>query len=406
MNGLLTLLSHDWAGLALAGLVAGSGWLWLRFARTRGWRWGRWLGAVWLVVAALLTLGAGYHLVHMAQVRAQYPPPGKLVDVGGYRIHLLAEGDAQGRPTVVWMPGAHGAGFTLHHLHRALREQTRSILVDRPGSGWSDIGPLPRTTAGEAEEVFTALQAAGERGPFLLVGHSLGGLLVANIARRHPESIAGVVLLDATPPDAINYAPPNPFLAQMRRDAVLALLQRLFGLHTDLAEKLWPPSPEARRIGALTEQHLGTAGQAVRAIEDGARSMAANASIFAELAPGGMGWDNTVYDGDLGDLPVFLVAPGELQEFSSVAKAMAEAGSAVDRAALDAQRLRRFYLRTRERYMAVSSRAQRIYAPKGTGHNFPYEAPEFVVGVLRGIVAGGTEPQAGPAGLVERAPGS
>ena len=91
--------------------------------------------------------------------------PGKLVDVGGDRMHVLAEGEAHGQATVVWMPGAHEAGYALYHLDAGMRREARSILIDRPGSGWSDPGPFPRTTAAEAEEVVRALERAGEKGP-------------------------------------------------------------------------------------------------------------------------------------------------------------------------------------------------------------------------------------------------
>lgn len=388
MNSMLSLLSHDWAGLVPAVVLMALGAWWWRKSRLKRSIWRAASSSIVLGVGVLLAVAAVYHLMHMSRVRSEHPAPGKLVDVGGYRIHLLAEGDARGKPAVVWMPGAHGAGFYFHHLHRALRAEARSILIDRPGAGWSDIGPFPRTTAGEAEEVVKALEQAGEAGPYVLVGHSLGGLLMANIARRHPDKVASVVLLDATPPDAINYAPPNPFLSQMRRDAMWSAVQKLFGLHSDVVERLSgsEPDPATQRIIALTAARLGSAYHEVRAIEDGARAMTANASIFDELRPGGMDWHNTVYDGDLGDLPVYLVAPGELQELASMSKAMVNEGGAASRAALDAQRLQRFYQRTRERYMAASTRTQRIYAPQGTGHNFPYETPEFVIETIRRVL--------------------
>jgi pimeloyl-ACP methyl ester carboxylesterase len=77
-------------------------------------------------------------------------------------VHVLAEGQARdGRPPVVWFAGGHAGGFAMHHLHRAFRGETRSILIDRPGTGWSDAGPFPRTTAREADEMVLALERAG-----------------------------------------------------------------------------------------------------------------------------------------------------------------------------------------------------------------------------------------------------
>lgn len=392
MNALLAFLGHDASGLAIAALVIAVGVVLWRLARRPG---RRALGvAAYAVVAvgAVLAAGASYHLVHVSQVRAKYPVPGRLVDVGGYRIHVLAEGEAKGRPTIVWMPGAHSAGYAMYHLHAAMRREARSILIDRPGSGWSDAGPMPRTTPREAEEVVAALAAAGEKGPFVFAGHSFGGLLVANVARRHPELTAAVVLIDATPPDAINYCPPNPYLEDMQRSATIATLQRAFGLHGDLARRLFakPEPPEWQKITRIIEAELGEAGVAMKAIEDSPRTMAANRSSFEELKRGGLGWDEMVYDGDLEGLPVYLVAPPRMAEFNVVSGSILP-----DAKTREQQRLLRFYEATRERYLATSSRSVRVYAPDGSSHNFPYEHPQFMIETMRRVLADVTAPPAG-----------
>lgn len=390
-NVVLSFLSRDWAGTALAAAVALPGVACLGIGQAGGTAWIVGIGVALIGVAVLLAIGSLWHLVHMARIRALHPPPGRLVNVGGHRVHVLAEGEAGGKPAVVWMPGGHAAGFAFHHLHRALREETRSILIDRPGTGWSDVGPFPRTTAREAQEVIAALQAAGEAGPLVLVGHSFGGLLMANVARRWPARVAALVMVDATPPDTIIYGPRIPGLQQMRSGAVLNALPRLFGIHLDFAERKQrrQAPPAYKRILDLYKERLGEADATMRAVESGTRSACAGASIFAELSASGLAevaWETVVYEGDLGDLPVLLVAPGSMtdEEFEAVAQMIdqqAGSGRAVDR-----DRLRRFYARSRERYLAISSRAQRIYAPAGTGHNFPYETPEFLADVVRSVL--------------------
>ena len=386
MNALLSFMSHDWAGLAIAVVIVAVGGGLVVAARRRRSRPPRLVG--WLVIAlgGVLAAGATYHLARAAQIRAQYPAPGKMVDVGGYRLHVLAEGEARGQPAIVWMPGGHGGGFGFYHLHAAMRGEARSILIDRPGSGWSDAGPFPRTTPREVEEVIAALRNAGEQGPFVFAGHSFGGLLLANIARRQPELAAAVVLLDATPPDALNYAPPNPFIDDMFREATIGMFQRAFGVHGDLLQRVFPQQepPEFARVSRLVEQQLGAAGRTLRAVEDSPRKFAANRSSFEELRRGGLGYEETVYDGDLGDLPVYLVAPPRMAEFETVAKEILGANTTPEQR--EAARLRRFYTLTRERYMHVSSRAVRVYAPDGSGHNFPYEHPQFVVETMRRVL--------------------
>ena len=388
-NVILSFLSRDWAGLACGAVVGLLGAALVATGRPAGAGWA--IGVVIAIIGGLLAIGALWHLVHVARVRALHPPPGRLVDVGGYRVHVFAEGEVRGKPSVVWMPGGHAAGFAFHHLHRVLREETRSILIDRPGTGWSDVGPFPRTTAGEAHEVISALDGAGEEGPFVLVGHSFGGLLMANVARRWPARVAALVMVDATPPDTIIYGPRIPGLKQMRSGAVLNALPRLFGIHRDFAERRQRrhAPPAYKRILDLVDERLGEAAAAMRAVEGGTRSACAGASIFAELSASGLAevaWETVVYEGDLGDLPVLLVAPGTMtdEEFEAVAQMIdqqAGSGRAVDR-----ERLRRFYTRSRERYMTISSRSRRVYAPAGTGHNFPYEAPEFLADVVRSVL--------------------
>ncbi|MGX1543791.1 alpha/beta fold hydrolase [Streptomyces adustus] len=344
-NSLLALLSRDWLGVAVALVVAAVGGCLVAVGTV----WALSLGGLAVAVGALLLAGAVRHLVLVAREQRRDPPPGRLVEVAGHRMHVLAEGEAGGGPTVVWMPGGHAPGAEFRELHTMLRARTRSVLVDRFGTGWSDVGPFPRTTAGEAEELLAALERAGERAPFVLVGHSFGGLLLANVARRRPDLVAGLVLLDPTPLEVIAFAPPSRQLARMRRRLLLTAVRQLFGLH--------------RGPG-------GRIGQSCAA-----------ASIFAELSPSGLagvGWETVVYDGDLGDLPVVLVIPRDLIGGEAV----------LDRARdpVEAERIVRFYLRSRVRYLAVSTASRLVHTPDGTGHDFPREAPEFVADVVGELV--------------------
>lgn len=370
----LAFLSRDWAGLLLAALIACVG----GATMSAGARWSLGAGGVVMAVALLLASGSLRHLIHVARVRARYPAPGRLVDVGGFRLHVLAEGEAAGKPAVVWLPGSHSCGFALHHLHRLVRADARSILIDRAGTGWSDIGPFPRTTAREALEVLGALEGAGERGPFILAGHSFGGLLAANIARQKPELVAAVVLLDATPTDTIIYGPRLAELGQARRAATWTALRHLFGFHRDQHTSRNGQNPALARLLDLIADCLGAEGVVARALETSARAPCATASIFRELTAEGLarvGWETAVYDGDLEGLPVFVVAPRDMVE-------LATSPLAAD-GAVEAARMRRIFAVTRERYLASSSLSRRVYAPEGTGHNFPYEAPEFVAEVVR-----------------------
>ena len=379
------LLAHAWGGVVIALAVGAAAWALLAWGRRsasphRGLV--KLIGWVVGAVSALLLVGAVASLVTVMRLGSQHPPPGELVDVGGYRMHILAEGDPRGGPTVVWIPGAHAQGLALHHLHASLRNETRSILFDRPGTGWSDPGPFPRRTATEAEELATLLERAGERGPFVLAGHSYGGLLAANFARRYPERTAAVVLLDASPPDAFIYAPVYGAgaLEQLVRDGEREGLAKLFARWSDPEPAMAESDTEIGRILRLQNELLGDVKPAMDANRRRPATSFAQASIFHEFGPGTVTAavpDIVVYDGELGDLPVLVVIPDE------------DPAAIIDPLGLEAaaaERAKNFFKRARVRYLEVSSDARLIHTPPGTGHNYPYETPEFVVEVVRGLL--------------------
>lgn len=382
-DALLAFLSLDSAGLIVAApLVAGGLWLLLRGRRPLDAEKGeparkarRWPGILLLAIGGLIAVGAVKHLIDVARVRSAFPPPGQFVSVEGASIHVLAEGPRSARPTLVWFGGGHAPGLSMAHLHRRMRGAFRSVLMDRPGTGWSDAGRFPRSTAREADEMWAALNAAGERGPVLLIGHSFGGLLAANMARRQPERVKALVLLDATPPDTIIYGPKLSALSEMRRDALLGGLLALVGIdyRSPAGE-----SAEGQRVYRIMMREMGKDFAALRALGRLPATFFTSYSIYRELMPAGMAdvaWDTVVYDGDLTPMPVYLVAPGDMKEFG----ALPETANAEQR---EAARMARFFAATRERYLATSANSRRIYAPAGTGHNFPYEAPDAVVAAV------------------------
>ncbi|MEI8326686.1 MAG: alpha/beta hydrolase, partial [Betaproteobacteria bacterium] len=180
LNFFFRLFSREWAGLLIASLLTLALLGLLKASQLASEAPQRAMTLVALAPGILLSVAALLHLYRRASVWRRFPPPGQLVDIGGYCVHVLAQGRArEGAPAIVWFAGGHAGGFAMHHLHRTLREETRSILIDRPGTGWSDTGPFPRTTAREAAEMVLALERAGEKGPFIWAGHSFGGLLCA-----------------------------------------------------------------------------------------------------------------------------------------------------------------------------------------------------------------------------------
>ena len=124
------------------------------------------------------------------------PPPGKLYDLGGYKLHLHCTGRSQG-PTVVLDAGAPGWSIYWDAIQKEVSKFARVCTYDRAGYGWSEPGPGPRTAKQSADELHQLLAKAGENRPLILVGHSFGGYVVRHFADSYRRQVAGVVLVDA-----------------------------------------------------------------------------------------------------------------------------------------------------------------------------------------------------------------
>lgn len=134
------------------------------------------------------------------------PPPGMLVDVGGFRLHLSCSG--QGRPTVILDSALGGSSVSWSRVQPELARLTRVCSYDRAGFGWSEAGPLPRTAGRMAGELRMLLDRAHVAAPFVFVGHSFGGLIGHVFTARFRSDVAGLVLVD--PAQAEDWAAPAP----------------------------------------------------------------------------------------------------------------------------------------------------------------------------------------------------
>ena len=175
-----------------------------RAARRNGQRLAIWAAAL---PAALALAGATGQALASRRDRRTYPPPGRLVDVGGRRLHLHAVGEPRGRPTVILDAGIASCSAHWAWVQAELAPFTRVVAYDRAGLGWSDPGPRPRDARRSAVELRTALERAGIGGPYVAAGHSYGGLVVRAFADRYPDDVAGMVLVDASHPDQWAHIP-------------------------------------------------------------------------------------------------------------------------------------------------------------------------------------------------------
>ena len=138
-------------------------------------------------------------------------PVGHRVTVGEHKLWMHCSGD--GQPATVFVPGAGSVGLDFLLAHEQVARLTTSLLYDRAGTGWSDDADLPRTADEVTDELRALLRAVSVPPPYLLVGHSLGGVYVQRFAQRFPDEVAGLLLLDPAHEDWDLYQPEHLRLA-------------------------------------------------------------------------------------------------------------------------------------------------------------------------------------------------
>jgi pimeloyl-ACP methyl ester carboxylesterase/predicted ester cyclase len=200
LAGVLVLVASDsWVDAlgwvwppALLVLVA---WVWTRARREVHSRTRVWLLNPVLVILVLIALGGGYETISQSTGPAVVMR-GQLVDVGPYRLHLECTGSRG--PSVILEPGGGGSAATMGWIAPAVARDSRVCVYDRAGRGWSDPAASPPDGAQIATDLHALLERAHVPGPYVLAGHSFGGLYVRTYAAKYPEEVAGLVLVDST----------------------------------------------------------------------------------------------------------------------------------------------------------------------------------------------------------------
>jgi pimeloyl-ACP methyl ester carboxylesterase len=254
------------------------------------------------LVVALLVLavaGAIYQAIATERAERAYPPPGQMVGVGGHSLHINCLG--RGSPTVVLDAGSGGFSAQWVRVQREVSGTTRVCSYDRAGMGWSEMGPEPRDAKQISSELHTLLKGANIEGPYVLVGHSFGGLYVRTYAARYPDEVAGVVLVDSSSPKQVSHQPVTRDSNEPQKQ-IFAVVPRLARLGVSLParlgvvrllSKLDPASPE------LPQQQRAQ----IDALTPSTRQWTTSALEF--IAP-----TQTLRLGSLGNKPLAVVTAG------------------------------------------------------------------------------------------------
>jgi pimeloyl-ACP methyl ester carboxylesterase len=397
-GGMNAFLSYEWAGIIIALLILLIGYGIFSFGRhrkRRGLKWGVMIfGCLILLVSTALLYGSVHHVYQIVRANQKYPPPGKLYDVGGFKMHILAEGEnvetEKGRtPTIIFIAGGYTPGHWLWHVHKAIARETRSILFDRAGTGWSQRSPFPRHVKRDVEELKMLLEAAAEKGPYILVGHSWGGFFANNFAFHYPGDVAGLVLFEATPPSSTWGLGVKGMKLQSDYSRLSAVLN-LFSLgrllpSLDRKDSRDPDSPNftlkpLREIWELVKINV------IRSRARWAYAESQRAAIkHPEL--------QVQEEGALGEIPMFAIYRENMNsDFDDLPEA--------ERRKIKAQTMKWLKLTEQEfdelmrsgnesvrAVPRLSRRGELIYPPQGSTHYFPYEFPDYCLEKIREMIA-------------------
>jgi pimeloyl-ACP methyl ester carboxylesterase len=327
----------------------------------------RWLKRILLGLVALamivVIIGTIYEALGRRNAQANYPAPGKLVDVGGRKMHIDCRGT--GSPTVVFESGL-GTGGTIDWtlVHDKIAQTTRACAYDRAGIMWSDPKTTPQHAAAVADDLHVLLKGAGITDPLVLVGHSIGGPYVRAYTGKYGDQVAGLVLVDTSHPDQV------------------ARLGKVSNTNAHPGQVAWIMHTATRLAWTGAVRFLmANAGQG-QLPKDATAKLAAYASSSVIGATSELdGFDTTMDDAravrSFGNRPVIALtamkplSPDELK--------------GLNMKAADGERFKQEWARMGAEQAALSTRGRQQIVPDA-GHYIQIDRPDIVIAAVREVV--------------------
>jgi pimeloyl-ACP methyl ester carboxylesterase len=290
-------------------------------------------------------------------------PPGELVDVGGHRLHLYCTGE--GERTVLMDAGLGDFSLIMRPLQDELAATVRVCTYDRAGYGWSEPGPAPRTGERIVAELEALLEAAEEPGPFVLAGHSFGGLTMLMFAEAHPEQVAGVVLIDSSHPRQDEAFAAVPEFVTAQKDHMTDI--------EGIAARV-----EAGQVRAVEMLRLAPRSLPLDLKYQWAALYARPPSLGTTVAENDA-WAETTGqvggEGSLGDIPLIVIRAG---------LPIAEAEPGLTLTPKDAEQVDSIWRSLQENHLTRSTNA-RIVVAENSGHYVYVDEPALVLDAIRDL---------------------
>lgn len=330
---------------------------------------------LWVIALLLVMTAAG--VVSAQDGGSDLPPaPGEMIDVGGYSLHLNCTGE--GSPAVILDAGLGDWSINMASLQAQIAEFTQVCTYDRAGYGWSDEGPMPRTSQQIVDELATLLENSGVEPPYILAGHSFGGINVIMYAAQHPDLVDAVVLLDASHPQQMDALKAEvPEIVALEEAASAAYQEMLNAL--EAGEPVPPEMLAAFRPQGMSDEDFAIWSQMVVQPKHLRAMIAEMESLEDSLA---QAQDSS----DLGDIPLVVIAHGIKLADMLTDEDLTAMG--VTREIMDTYET--LWRGFQEDYLTHSTDSTLIIAENS--HHYVYVTePELVVETLRDLVAKAAE---------------
>jgi pimeloyl-ACP methyl ester carboxylesterase len=315
-----------------------------------------------VLLSLLAIAGASYQAIASRADAQRFRHPGQLGSVGKFRLNVYCTG--QGSPTVVLEAGLADSLDSWSRVQPEIARFARVCSYDRAGYGYSDPGPMPRTSDRIASELHAALRSAGERPPYLLVGHSFGGFNIRVFNGKYSDQVTGLLLVDATQEDQYRVLPRAwaDMGAAMRRRA-----QR---------QAFWAPLYIDLGLARL---QLRLQGHQVPPVLLQSKYLKARASEFEHIE---VSAEQARTAGHFDDKPLLVLTAGRAIDAGLKAVLSEEDRRAYEQTWINDLQLRLAHL---------STRGRRVVVPD-SGHDMPTDRPEAIVTAVRELCAPQNQP--------------